>query len=66
MSGRHETDLENARRHVREDLARLERQGVIVSELELAGRARFARWLLKVIWTALQLQRRHLRNIDRD
>jgi hypothetical protein len=67
MSRRQETDLEKARRHVREGEARLERQAVIVSELELAGheaQATLARQLLKEIRTGLKSQRWHLRYIE--
>jgi hypothetical protein len=67
MSRRQETDLEKARRHVREGELRLARQCAVVTQLGLAGDeagAMFAKWLLEAIQGGLELQRRHLRYIE--
>jgi hypothetical protein len=65
--GRPETILEMARRHVREGDERLTRQAAIVVAMEGGGhhgQAALARRVLETMRTALELQKRHLRDIE--
>jgi hypothetical protein len=56
-----------ARRHLREGEERLTRQASIVAELEIEGhteQAAFGKRLLENMRLALELQKRHLRDIE--
>ena len=67
MSDRLETELEMARRHVREGEERVTRQAAIVAELERDSHAKAAvlgRELLKTMLTILDFQKRHLRELE--
>jgi hypothetical protein len=62
-----ETTLEMTRRHVREGEARLARLAALVAKMESAGfkdQVVLGRRVLGTTRTALELQKRHLRDIE--
>jgi hypothetical protein len=64
---RSDTELEMVRRHLREGEERLARQETIVAELEIEGhteQAALGKRLLENIRRALELRKRHLRDIE--
>ena len=67
MPARNENALNMARRHVREGEERLARQAIVVGEMEAHGhdeQAALGRRLLETMRLSLNLQRRHLRDIE--
>ena len=68
MSGRHETLLDMARRHVSEGAIRVARQEEIVAALgrdtNYRSQAALARDILASLLTSLDLMKRHLRMIE--
>jgi hypothetical protein len=67
MRLRPETELDRARRHVREGEERLARQTVTLAEMQIGHDAELAALgsrLLENMQTSLDLQKRHLREIE--
>lgn len=62
-----ETELQMARRHLRDCRARVARQEAIVLEMETTSSSRAAdlgRELLEIMRTAVQLAERHVRRLE--